>query len=344
VERQGEVVLREPGAELLSAISRLRSITKAAKECGVSYRQAWSIIQAINAAAGAPLVEATAGGAKGGGAHLTRQGEFALELYLQLRTTVRSAAAGILHRLVTAGDEAPPIHLAAAISLQDVIGQLLTDYALHHPTTKVRAVFGASNELADHLLAGAPGDLFISGDATHLDRLQAAGMIEAKQRRKLAVNALAAIASTEKPIKARRPADLAAASIRHVAVAEPASPLGKASHALLHKLDLDEALRPKLLEVDSARAVVAAVQSGAAEVGLAFHSDAVSAGCRLLFQIPASRAGVVYEAAVLRGGQQATAAAQLLAFLSSARAAQCFRRCGFKTQDSKAKTAARLTQ
>jgi len=342
VERQGDVVLREPGAELLSAIGRLRSITKAAKECGISYRQAWSIIQLINDAAGGPLVEAAAGGARGGGAHLTERGEFALQLYLQLRTTIRSAAAGILHRLVTAGDEKPPVHLAAAISLQEVIGQLLTDYALHHPAIKVRAVFGASNELADHLLAGAPGDLFISGDASHLDRLNVAGLIETKQRRKLAVNTLAAIAAPESTLRLRRPADLVSSGIRHLAVAEPASPLGKATHALFRKLDLSEALRSKLLEVDSARAVVAAVQSGAAEVGLAFHSDAVSSGCRMIFQIPAARAGVVYEAAVLRGGHQSQAAQELLAFLSSARAAQSFRRCGFKSLVSGPKTPAKV--
>ena len=46
---------------------------------------------------------------------------------------------------------------------------------------------------ADHLLAGAPGDLFIPADAAHFDRLQAAGLLDKTSRRTLAYNALAVI-------------------------------------------------------------------------------------------------------------------------------------------------------
>src|SRR5437763_1700375 len=123
VERHGEVVLREPGAELLAAIDRLHSITGAAKAVGISYRQAWSIVQAINLAAGEPLVEAAVGGVKGGGARLTPRGEFALTLYQQLRSTIRTTAEKILQRLAAPGDAAECVHLSAAISLQDPVSQ-----------------------------------------------------------------------------------------------------------------------------------------------------------------------------------------------------------------------------
>ena len=107
VERQGEVVLRGPGAELLTAISRLKSITRAAKEVGMSYRTAWTIVQSINEAAGEPLVEAATGGTKGGGAHLTPRGEIALALYEQLGVAVRREATAILARLAAAGTKKP---------------------------------------------------------------------------------------------------------------------------------------------------------------------------------------------------------------------------------------------
>src|SRR5262245_50623358 len=81
VERNGEAVLGEGRAELLAAIDSERSITKAAKAAGMSYRRAWNLIQEINTAAGETLVEAAVGGATGGGARLTDRGRFAVEVY-----------------------------------------------------------------------------------------------------------------------------------------------------------------------------------------------------------------------------------------------------------------------
>ncbi|MCE9544948.1 MAG: molybdate ABC transporter substrate-binding protein [Planctomycetia bacterium] len=331
MERRGEAVLGEGRAELLAAIGRTHSITAAAKSVGMSYRRAWNIVQEVNQAAGDPLVTAAVGGATGGGAQLTPHGHFAVDLFEQLHTAVRHAAAGMLHRIVATGPEADCVHLSAAISLQEAVGQILTDYALQNPAVKVRAVFGASNELADHLLAGAPGDLFITGDAAHLDRLHAAGKIDTRGRRTVAANGLAAICLAGKLSSIHAPGDLASKKIKHVAVADEASPLGGCTRQYLAARRLYDALSPKLVQVDNARAVVTAVHSGAAEVGLSFTSDAAMAsGCRTLFHVPASQASVQYEAAVLRGGQRIDAARELLKFLSSPQAARSFRRCGLR--------------
>ena len=68
VERDGEKILGPGRVELLELIDRHRSIAAAAKQMKMSYRRAWQLVQAVNAAAGEPYVEATAGGAGGGGA------------------------------------------------------------------------------------------------------------------------------------------------------------------------------------------------------------------------------------------------------------------------------------
>ena len=251
VARGGHSLLGEGRADLLSAIDRLHSITKAAKSAGMSYRRAWSLVQDANEAAGTPLVEAAVGGVKGGGARLTPQGRLALEVYEQLRTAVYSTAAGMLERIVRPGDETTEtLHLAAAISLQEVVGQLLAEYALQRPTVRVRVIYGASNELADHLLAGAPGNVFISADATPLDRLEQAGLIADGSRRALLQNTLTIIGSPQsKPL--RKAADLLNSKIKRIAVADPECPLGKCSHRFLHVSKIYHALKPKLLEVDN---------------------------------------------------------------------------------------------
>ena len=60
--------------ELLERIQATGSISKAAKEMGMSYKKAWDLVSSMNAQARQPLVGAQAGGAHGGGATLTEAG------------------------------------------------------------------------------------------------------------------------------------------------------------------------------------------------------------------------------------------------------------------------------
>jgi len=61
--------------ELLQRIQATGSISRAAKEMGMSYKKAWDLVSSMNAQAKQPLVGAHAGGAHGGGATLTPAGE-----------------------------------------------------------------------------------------------------------------------------------------------------------------------------------------------------------------------------------------------------------------------------
>src|SRR5262245_36647640 len=113
IEREGQAVLGEGRAELLVAIEREHSITKAAKAAGMSYRRAWTMIQEVNEAAGEALVEAAVGGKKGGGAQLTEKGRLAIEVYEQVRQSLAESAAGVLVRSVRPNESAAAcIHLS----------------------------------------------------------------------------------------------------------------------------------------------------------------------------------------------------------------------------------------
>ncbi len=331
VEREGKAVLGEGRADLLAAIDRTHSISAAARLLEMSYRHAWMLVQQSNAASGEPLVIAAIGGAKGGGAQLTPRGKLALAIFSRLRDEVRSTAATLLQRkVVPSPDVAVTVHLAAAISLQEVTGQLLTEYALNKPGVGVRAIFGASNELADHILTGALCDVFISADASHLDRLAEAGSIAPETRRIVAGNSLVAIGTKALRRSVRNVKDLVAAQIEHIALADPACPLGKHSHAFLRASGNYESFASKVVQVDNSRGVLAALASGRAQAGLAFASDAAHAPeCRVLFSVAPSDDALVYSAAVVRRGQQAKEAQALVDFFASRVAQRCFRRCGF---------------
>jgi molybdate transport system regulatory protein len=95
-----------PGrADLLEGIAETGSIAAAGKSMGMSYKRAWSLVQALNDGWGKPLVETSRGGAGQGGASLSDDGAFVLARYRVMQANTRSAIAddlkaiaGRLHR------------------------------------------------------------------------------------------------------------------------------------------------------------------------------------------------------------------------------------------------------
>lgn len=78
----GKAIAIGPGkAELLHLIEETGSISAAAREMGMSYRRAWTLVETMNGAFREPLVEAATGGRGGGGAQVTDFGREALKRY-----------------------------------------------------------------------------------------------------------------------------------------------------------------------------------------------------------------------------------------------------------------------
>ena len=81
---------------LLEAIRATGSISAAARSLDMSYRRAWLLVDTMNRCFRAPLVEAEAGGKRGGGARLTRLGAEVIERYRRIeRDAARAGAADI---------------------------------------------------------------------------------------------------------------------------------------------------------------------------------------------------------------------------------------------------------
>jgi len=82
IEYNGKPVLGKGGAEILEAIAKEESISKAAENLGMSYRYVWNYLQKIRKVVEAPIVETYKGGkAGGGGAKLTALGQSLMEEY-----------------------------------------------------------------------------------------------------------------------------------------------------------------------------------------------------------------------------------------------------------------------
>lgn len=84
IEVDGEMLLGEGRVQLLKAIAESGSLTKAAKSLGMSYKKAWSLMDAVNSRAKKPVIATSIGGNKGGGTVLTEYGAFLIETFDRL--------------------------------------------------------------------------------------------------------------------------------------------------------------------------------------------------------------------------------------------------------------------
>jgi molybdate transport system regulatory protein len=89
IEVDGEPVFGRGRRFLLQAIDRYGSINQAAKRINISYRKAWSYINAMEERLGIRLVERQAGGKDGGGASLTEEAKEFLQKYEALEEGIR---------------------------------------------------------------------------------------------------------------------------------------------------------------------------------------------------------------------------------------------------------------
>lgn len=82
----GKNIAFGPGkADLLEALEKTGSITRAAAQMGMSYMRAWTLIRTMNQSFHKPLVAAERGGMRGGGgASLTGTGREILTLYRRM--------------------------------------------------------------------------------------------------------------------------------------------------------------------------------------------------------------------------------------------------------------------
>ena len=88
----GDQIALGPGkVDLLEEIDRSGSISKAARELGLSYRRAWTLVDTMNKSFRSSLVEGSAGGKRGGGAHLTKLGKQMAKTYRTMELKAEAA-------------------------------------------------------------------------------------------------------------------------------------------------------------------------------------------------------------------------------------------------------------
>ena len=97
---RGDDIAVGPGKiDLLESIAETGSITAAAKALGMSYRRAWLLVDTMNRNFKTPVVDAEAGGTRGGGAAITPVGAKVIERYRRIEAAAEKATAADMRAL-----------------------------------------------------------------------------------------------------------------------------------------------------------------------------------------------------------------------------------------------------
>ncbi len=219
--------------------------------------------------------------------------------------------------------------VSAAVSLTEVLHQVAPIY---QAKTGERVVLnlGASNTLARQIAFGAGVDLFISADEAQMNVV--AAQVDSNSRVDLLSNQLAIAVPDDRPRSMASARDLLVPAIRRIAIGDPAAvPAGVYAKQYLQTLGIWPELAMRVIPSGSVRLALAAVESGAADAAIVYHTDiATSAHVREALVIPAAEGPrIVYPAALVRGGKNPEGGRQLLAFLRSPEAIAIFTRSGF---------------
>nr|WP_228035854.1 molybdate ABC transporter substrate-binding protein [Oculatella sp. LEGE 06141] len=233
---------------------------------------------------------------------------------------------------VPANAQTATLLIAAAASLQDALEELDPLFESANRGITVNYNFAASGPLQQQIEQGAPVDLFISAASRQMDALQGQNLVVANTRRNLLTNNLVLVVPRNSNLGLTGFRQLTNANVRRISLGEPRSvPAGQYAEEVFRNLGILEQLRPKFVYGNSVRNVLGTVESGNADAGVVYTTDArVSDQVRQVATAPSNlHSAIVYPMAVITASQNQPAARTYAQFLTSSPAQAVFRRYGF---------------
>ncbi|PZD96117.1 molybdate ABC transporter substrate-binding protein [Paenibacillus sambharensis] len=249
-----------------------------------------------------------------------------LYLFLLLGAMLTSGCAG-------QGSQADRTELivSAAASLQDSLRELAAAYEQLHPEVAITLNFGSSGSLAKQIAEGAPVDLFLSAGTAPMDKLSSSKAVVS--RMPLLLNELVLITPAGAAVQPSKLEDLLHDEIKRIAVGEPdVVPAGGYTRETLEYAGLWKMLKPKLIMAKDVRQVLTYVESGNAEAGFVYSTDAASSsGTSIVYWVPELwHSPIIYEAAVVEQSSNRKEAEALLNYMLNEEASDLFRDYGFR--------------
>jgi molybdate transport system substrate-binding protein len=168
-----------------------------------------------------------------------------------------------------------------AASLKGALDSTKTAYEAANPGVTLTISTDASSALETQIEQGAPADVFISADATNPQKLVDKGLADGPPVN-FADNKLTVIVPIGNPARIKTPADLAKPGVKIIAAGD-AVPITKYANQLVENLAKQPGYPPDFVAAyganvvskeDNVKAVVAKLELGEGDAGIAYVTDA----------------------------------------------------------------------
>jgi molybdate transport system substrate-binding protein len=235
------------------------------------------------------------------------------------------------HTNLGAGSEAVELHVLAAASLSGSLNELIHQYETTHPNVKLVTNYASSGILQKQLEQGAPADVFISAASKQMDELKEKGMIATHSV--LLKNRLVLIVPKSSAVEISDFSDLESSSVKRIAVGHPDTvPAGAYAKQTLTHHGVWERVQPKLVFAKDVRQVLTYVESGNADAGFVYKTDALSSN-RVRISLTAaeeSHQPIVYPIGVVKATKHPDEAKAFYEWLHTPEAQNVFEQHGFQ--------------
>ena len=231
--------------------------------------------------------------------------------------------------------EKPEVTVLAAASLTDSLDEIIAEYEKDADCT-ITPSYAGSGDLVQQIEGGAPCDIFISASKANMDQLEDGGYIDTETRQDMLTNTLTLVAAAEKK-DAVSMDSLTSDEVGTIAVGEPETvPAGKYASQVFDNMKIADQLTDKIVYAKDVRAVLNYVETGDADCGFVYKTDALlldEENGVIIEDVDSSlHDPIVYPAAIMKEAPQAESAADFYEFLQTDFAKEVFEKYGFNVK------------
>lgn len=222
--------------------------------------------------------------------------------------------------------------ISAAASLTDALKEIQHSYESTHTGIKLNFNFGGSGALEKQIEQGAPSDLFLSASTKNMKSLVDQQLIDTKKQKTWLTNELVAVIPADGTMNIASVTDLTKKEVKKVAIGIPESvPAGNYAQEALTKAKLWDTLQSKLVQAKDVRQVLQYVETGNADVGFVYKTDALtSQKAKIAFEVdPKTYSPVEYPIGIVKASKHIQEAEDFYAYLQSQESLNIMAKYGF---------------